>query len=277
MAVGCLAGVLSGGTTEDPIVTDWVERTVVASGSVSASTRALIDDYIKGCKADGYWDVLANGLILPFASDGFFGCFVPLVLPLGAVISPQNFVAGDYSLATGLDPGLNNTTKQIQTNIQAQQLFAASNLQFTQYKRSSRVLSASSAAMSVNMTSTSSRIAVIEAPSGATAATFDAFNSTAGRLSATSGSKTPLRVSSARWLSGRRSWLFNGVEHTFNTTSGGTFPSTSSVILMGTSGSSNRCSNILSYIYAGRGLTNAQETQHVARINALQTGLGRAV
>jgi hypothetical protein len=288
MAVGCLAGVLSSGVAEDPIVTQWVARTVAAGGSVAASTRSLADDYVKGCKADGYWNTLANGLILPFASDGFAGFSVPLIVPSGGVITNQNFVMTDYSLNRGVDPGLNNATKQLVTNIQVQTLFTSTNVQITAYKRSTRIPSnASSIILSANNSNNSARLLLVDSPLNTTSAAFDSFDLTQGNNGATGGRlfvdnnnsgnvKTPLGVSSARLLSGRRSWLFAGVERGFNTSTGGTFPATSPVYIMGAD-NANRCSNVMSYLYAGRALTNAQELQHVARVNTLQAGLGRAV
>lgn len=258
----------------DPVVVDWVNRTVATGGTIAQSTQNVWDAYVKGCKADGYWDVLASGVIIPLASDSFTGCFTPLIVPSGGVLTNQNFVAADYSLIQGLDPGASNTNKELISNIQAQTIFTSTNIQISGYKRSSRTPSITSALAGVG-TIAASRIAYLEAPSASVGVVFDSFNSTISQGRVQGSGKAPIRYSSAKLLGGRRSISFNGVEQAFNTTTGGTYPSTTTLKLF--CFNTNFCINVFSFIYVGRALSDAQDLQHSDRVHAAQTALGRGV
>lgn len=263
----------------DPVVTNWVNRVISDGGTVSANTRSAMNKYVSDCKADGLWSILSTGLILPLASDSFLGFAIPLVAPVGAIISNPSFIPDDYSLTTGLDPGSANTSKKLTSNIQVQSIFSQDNLQLSFYKRSLRVPSTdASIVLGANESVASSKISYREAATGTTGLSTDCFNGTTtqGRLRLGASVRAPLGYSSAKKIGTRRSITFNGIEQGFSTTVGGTFPGTSVLTIMaGTT--SNFCVNVVSYLYAGQSLTDAQELLHASRLQSLQTALGRQV
>jgi hypothetical protein len=78
--------------------------------ALEAGVRVAIDDFVRGCKADGIWSAIKASCILAGART-LTGALVPLV---GAAPTNFNFVSGDYNRRTGLLG--NGTTKYLNTN-----------------------------------------------------------------------------------------------------------------------------------------------------------------
>jgi hypothetical protein len=73
-------------------------------------TAVAIDEFVRGCKADGIWSAIKASCILAGART-LAGALVPLV---GTAPTNFNFVAGDYNRETGLVG--NGSTKYLNSN-----------------------------------------------------------------------------------------------------------------------------------------------------------------
>jgi hypothetical protein len=80
--------------------------------SLEPAVRVAIDQFVKGCKADGIWDVIKASCILAGART-LDGCLVPLKGAAPTNVG-GNFVSGDYDRKTGLKG--NGTTKYLDSN-----------------------------------------------------------------------------------------------------------------------------------------------------------------
>jgi len=260
-------------------VRNWRDRVAVAGGSC---TQAFFPtrDYVRSLRCAGAWQVMSNnGLIMPFATDNFTGVMVPLIAPSGVVPSNVNFVSGDYSLATGLNPGLGNSTKYVNTNYNPSTWLSLSSAQISLYSREDRGLgSGGNFPLTTGVApSAFNRLSLsLKLTNASNLTIYDAF-SVDQRASA--------NISCAGLISGIRvstslSSLFrNGssVASTANTPS--SMPS-GSIWIWYASGSPVNATyddRILSYFYSGLGLSASQETAHYTAVQALQTALGRQV
>lgn len=251
---------------EDPIVTDWVSRTVTAGGTVSTSFRSAVDTFVKGCKSDGIWSTMAtSGLILPFASEAFTGAFVPLIAPAGSTLTPSNYVAGDYGQRSGLN-GNPSSNRSVTTNISPSAVFSASSIQVSIYQRQIRAASGIKLAFSAEG---SSRRITVER--GNNYDRIDVFNDADG-LHSTTGNPTGLLTCN---YDGTTSRIFtDGVQRSSKAVAVGLLP-TGSINLFSLNNTFHYDSSITSYFYIGRALTPAQEALHSARVLALQSALNR--
>jgi hypothetical protein len=278
MGVGSNIAFFSGAVPEDAIVTDWVNRTIAAGGSISTKSRTAHDTFVQGLKADGIWTKMSSGLIMPFASNGWVGAIEPLIAPTGSTFNPILLDASNYSLLGGIDPGAANLEpKRIATSINAQTIFTTANAQCSVYRPIHR-LGRDSVINTINGSDTYSRLQFHASwEDGMTI--FDAFDfeSTGGRISAT-------LLSNAGFITGRRdanglAIMRNAIVQASNTNpSGNTIP-LQNINLLGQfdSAFSFYSRSTTTYIYAGSSLTNAEELQHYNRVQALQTSLGRQV
>jgi hypothetical protein len=78
--------------------------------ALEPGVRVAIDDFVRGCKADGIWAAIKASCILAGART-LAGALVPLV---GPAPTNFNFVGADYNRRTGLLG--NGTTKYLNTN-----------------------------------------------------------------------------------------------------------------------------------------------------------------
>jgi len=267
-AIATCTTTITDASSEDAIVTDWVSRTVTAGGTVATATRTAMDVFVKGLRADSIWAKLSGGVIIPFASDGFTGFLVPLVIPSGKTLSNVNFVSGDYSLATGLDPGATNTTKKLTSTVTAADIFTSTSVQVSVYQNVVRTGSGAVFNTGAIAGSDASRV-LLHSGFGNTDY-WDTFNTTSGqgRISATKGGgglTTGARTSSSTTI------YRNATSTVSGTGTGGTFPSAEVCSMLDAD-----CSRT-AYIYFGAGLTSAEEALHYSRVQALQTSLGRNV
>jgi hypothetical protein len=101
----------SGLVATDPDARAYISAVQIADGSsLEPAVQRAIDDFVKGCKADGIWGAIKASCILMGART-LSGALVPLV---GAAPTNVNFVGGDYDRKTGLKG--DGSTKHIGTN-----------------------------------------------------------------------------------------------------------------------------------------------------------------
>jgi hypothetical protein len=82
----------------DPDAADYFARIAAAGSSITETNKTAVNNFIKGCKADGIWTAIKASCLLA-GPDDLTGALVPLV---GAAPTNNNFVAGDYLRTTGL-------------------------------------------------------------------------------------------------------------------------------------------------------------------------------
>lgn len=100
-----------GGTGLDVDAAIYIAAVESADGqALEAGVKWEIDQFIRGCKADGIWSAIKASCILAGART-LNGALVPLV---GTAPTNNNFVSGDYDRKTGLAG--NASTKYINTN-----------------------------------------------------------------------------------------------------------------------------------------------------------------
>ena len=82
----------------DPDALDYLSRLAAVEGAVEVGVAMAVENFIKGCKADGIWDAIKASCILCGART-LAGALVPLA---GAAPTNNNFVDADYNRETGL-------------------------------------------------------------------------------------------------------------------------------------------------------------------------------
>ena len=86
---------------EDPDAAAYLNAVETAdTQALEAAVRKAVDDFVKGCKADGIWSAITASCILAGART-LAGALTPLVGPAPTNVS-GNFVSGDYDRETGL-------------------------------------------------------------------------------------------------------------------------------------------------------------------------------
>lgn len=279
MAIGLNIGSfnrIGSGSSEDLRVTTWVNNIVAAGGSVSSSTRTAINAFVNGCKTDGIWTKLSSGLLLPFASDSLTGVETALCIPAGKTTARTGFSAGDYSLNTGLDCTSSNSSRRISTTTVLSDIATSTSVQISVY--TNIVRNASNPTIYIG--SGNGAQACILFKNFNNANFFDSFNNTTARITTSTGAATAGLTSGMRRSASDTEIRVNGSSTVTGTASGGTFPASDPITVFayynGSSytlwDTSRHC-----YVYIGPALTSAEESLHYARVQALQTSLGRQV
>ena len=102
---------LMGQAGYDPDAQTYFNAVETADGqALELAVKAAINDFVKGCKADGIWSAIKASCILAGART-LTGALQPLV---GTAPTNFNFVAGDYDRKTGLKG--NGSTKYLNSN-----------------------------------------------------------------------------------------------------------------------------------------------------------------
>jgi hypothetical protein len=98
------------GAAEDPDAAAYLDLVEDEDGqALEAGVRKAVDDFVKGCKADGIWSDIKAACILAGART-LDGALVPLV---GSAPSNTSLVSGDYDRENGLTGG---SGKRLDTN-----------------------------------------------------------------------------------------------------------------------------------------------------------------
>jgi hypothetical protein len=267
----------SSGPTYDAVTLAWKSAVEAAGGSVVNSINA-VDAYVKGCKTDGIWAKLSSGLIIPAATDTFVGCFIPLVAPSGVIPVNNNFVASDYSLSTGFNPGVSNTTKSISTGfIPSSHLASDNSAQQSFYSRTNSKSSGYPGTMNVSA-GTGKWLFCLNSTDNSSY--FDCWDSGGSGRIISSIPNTLGLISSSRIAANDLRVYRNGSQ--VGSTGTGTIVSTRAtgqvlVFAPGASDANVYENRICSYIYIGSGLTSSEEAFHYSRVQTMQTTLGRNV
>jgi hypothetical protein len=98
---------------EDPDAKAYLDAVEAAdTQALEAAVRKAVDDFVKGCKADGIWSAIKASCIMAGART-LEGALTPLVgsAPTNA---GGSFVSGDYDRKTGLKS--NGSTKRLGSN-----------------------------------------------------------------------------------------------------------------------------------------------------------------
>jgi hypothetical protein len=102
----------SGLVATDPDARTYISAVQVAdASSLEPAVQRAIDDFVKGCKADGIWSAIKASCILMGAKT-LSGALTPLVGSAPTNNGP--FVSGDYNRKTGLVG--NGSTKYLDSN-----------------------------------------------------------------------------------------------------------------------------------------------------------------
>lgn len=116
-------------------VIEWRDAIVANGGATpTSSTLKTFDTFVKGCKADGIWDLILDCAFFVGLAD-LNSILVKLKTPTGVarVLTNNNFVSGDYTV-TGASAGLkgNGSNKFLNTNT-PQSTIAVSNSHISIY------------------------------------------------------------------------------------------------------------------------------------------------
>jgi hypothetical protein len=262
---------------EDPVVSNWVRNTVLAGGSVSLNSRYAHNTYVKGCKSDNIWGKLSTGVIMPFASDLYTGCIVPLIAPGGSSFSPTLMSATDYSFAGGIDFGAANVDpKRIVTNINAQSIFVLENAQVSVYRPIYRI-GRDSVANTLNGADLQNRLQFhCNWEDGHTTIDLFDYSSSLGRLDLTG--INPVGFMTGSRLSGTVRLYKNATEIGNINVSGSSVPN-ATINLLGVFDPviTFYSRSTTTFLYLGQALTASEELIHYGRVQELQKSLGRQV
>jgi hypothetical protein len=104
-------------------IQDWKQRVAKAGDSVPHFSEDQHTQFINLLQGSGVWQTMINnGFVQTYGASSLSGSLVPLVAPLGVTIANNNFVSTDFSVFTGLDPGITNSItvgiKYLQINYQ---------------------------------------------------------------------------------------------------------------------------------------------------------------
>lgn len=110
-----------------PDVLNWLDRVRQSGGSVPEYGVSAHNRYVNRMIDASIWaKVRSSSMIFTFATSDFNGCFLPFIAPNEALTpTNSNFVSGDYSISSGLDPGASNTNKYLTANYNLSTYMAA--------------------------------------------------------------------------------------------------------------------------------------------------------
>lgn len=276
--VDCLRAIVrhyaSAGPSFDVDTTDWADVRVPANGgTVSPATKAAVDAYIVGTKADGDWDLIVRGNLL--CGDQLAAMQVPFKVGDGSAVETLvNIVAGDYSEATGWTG--NGTNKYFNTELLANAL-TANDTHFAVYNRSSII--AQGGACGVSGSGATIQFGFYP-PYTDGKVYSDQYNTTTGSLNSGSAISTPFGFLMASRTSATAHALYrNGSSIASNATGGGTLPALA--IYIGARNNNGTAVNFMASPIAGyligKGPSAAAAARMNARMQTFQTALGRNV
>lgn len=236
---------------------DFFTRVTANSGTLSDATKTAVNTFVLAAKANGYWTKLTR--INLFCGDQLAAALVPLkVGGGGATDTNNNFVAGDYSLATGLTG--NGTTKSLGTGLLANAL-SANDTHLAVYNRSSTAVGGG---VAIGAGSVS-----FYGPYSDSKIYSDQYDTVNGRALGVVAAPFGLLVGSRTSATAHEIYR-NAVSIATNATSGGSLPATAFTVM-------SSISHAMGMYSIGAGLTDANVTSYYADIQAAMTAFGRAV
>lgn len=267
------ASTATGVNVYDADVATYQTSILGVGGSISSAALGALDVFVKGLKSDGIWTQIIE--IGPFCGNDLTSALVKLKTIGATSLASSNFVSGDYSQVTGLNPGTSNSTKKVATDLTPAAVTALG-LHFAYYSRtnSSGPYGEIGAFDGTNY----SGMFISYTGSGLSAAgEFDSYRQDTGGFVLTSNGAIPdsrgffvgSRISATSFFLSR-----NGVSLATATTILGS-KSTSAITVFNYSGAyTNRT---CAYYSVGAALTTAQASAYYSRVQALQAALGRQV
>jgi hypothetical protein len=257
----------------------WAAAVTANGGTYSASTLAAVSTFAASAKASGYWTKL-NRINL-FAGGGgtaaqnFAGCLVPLKVGGGSATETNvNFVAGDYTEATGLTG--NGSTKYLNTGLVPSASLTLNDTHMAFYDRGS-----SAVGLAVAMGVSNVGIFRLWAPNSDSKVYSDAYDTVSGRVVTAGTIATPFGFIGASRISAVDHTIYrNGSSVATNATSGGSLPGVQAVYVFAenNAGVAANWSALIAGGYSiGSGLTAADVTAYNTHMQAFQTALSRNV
>ncbi len=258
------------GSFLDADTTDYINRITAVGGTISSNSISAINQFVKGCKADDIWNSLLD--VGVFAGNNLAAALVKLKYPseVQNALTNFNFVPSDYLEATGLNPGISNSSKYLNTGFNPS--LHISNANSCHISFYSRTDSTSTGTEISSGTTSSSRLLIHARYSGTSY--FDSYDTGFGRISVLDASSLGLYIGT-RISSTSFSLYKNANALVQGSTFGGTLPNAS--LLLFTLNNSIFSSRICSFYSVGRGLTPAQVTSFYNRVQTLQQSLSRNV
>jgi|GEM_PF-2261392 len=270
---------LQGSPAKTLFYNDFEERIVANGGTISNSSLVIIDSFVNGCKADGTWDIISQGIVMPFVGNNLAAAVTPLCAPYGAIVTSYGFVNGDYSEAAGLT-GNPILAKYIDTGVAATKFPGNFSQGFYSRSESSAVGGKDCGAIDNTLPPGQSRIYM---------SALDIFNGRALAYGYSSSGQIAITVTDSLgfYLAIRQSdtdlrLLKKGVQIGSNTTPGG-LPCTGNNFIFGynLSGDPNPLRNpsgrTCGFYMFTPGMTLAQGVSVSTRVQDMQTSLGRNV
>jgi hypothetical protein len=257
---------------------NYAARLATNGGTINQGSLDLLTTFVEGCKADGIWTgILDQGLILPFLGNNLAAAITPLVAPINTQIVAVNFVEGDWTESTGLDPG-SGGTKYLKLGFSPSTHLADQNSSHLCFYSRTDVAAADVVDIGVRGSSTASSFELALKRNGNFQ--FSAYNF------GSTGFVSVANAASLGWHLGARiannnSRLYKesgqvGINSGTNTSS----PPSGECYLGGINNNgafSKASSRICTYASAGVGLNSTQQGLYKTRIVNLQTSLARNV
>ncbi len=251
----------AGGSSVDTDAAAWAAAVVSNGGTYSASTLAAVSTFCASAKASGYWTRL-NRINL-FCGNQLAACLVPLKVGGGnSTDTNVNFVAGDYSEATGLTG--NGTTKYLRTGLVPSASLTLNNTHLASYNRANSNLHQGTA-LTFDLLMQVGNIF------------SDQYDNATGRVTG-AASAVGFGLGS-RTSSTSHTVYLNGSQIATNATSAGTLPTVETYVFgLNSAGSpSNITTGPCGGYSIGDGLSSADVTAYYTHIQTFQTALGRQV
>jgi hypothetical protein len=256
----------------DESAIEYFDRIVFAGSTIGRPARLAIDDYCKGCKADGIWDLQLD--IGPLCGDNLTAALIKLKkLSTNYVYTNNNFVAGDYSQATGLTG--NGSSKYLNADFVCSTVLTVNNTGMAVYDRTTASATVNLHGATVNGNST--RQFYLHIDNNIYAVQYDdsvfvgggAISGAVGFISSARDSTAGVSTRIHR----------NGVLMGTQASSSGTLPNfdfywfARNLSNVAQNWSAHTCS----FLGITTTMTSAQSTSLYARVQALQAALGRNV
>jgi hypothetical protein len=256
------------GVSVDADVAAWAAAVTGNGGTYSAPTLAAVAAFVTAAKASGYWTKL-NRINL-FCGDQLAAALVPLKVGGGnATDTNVNFVAGDYTEATGLTG--NGTTKYLRTGLIPSVSLVLNDTHLAMYNRAGSTAASNQFGAGGPMN--------FYAPHSSGALISDQYDTTGGRvLSAAIGTPYGFLVAS-RNGAGEHTVYRNAVSLATNATSGGALPAIEIyVFALNNFGAPSAVNDGARGGYSiGSGLSAADVTAYNTHMETFQDALARGV
>lgn len=270
--IDCLWAIIragGGASTTDADAQTYFTAVTTNGGTMSATTRAAVNAFVLAAKANGYWTKLTR--INLFCGDQLDAALVPLKVGGGsATDTNNNFVAGDYSEATGLTG--NGTTKYLDTGLLANAL-SANDTHLALYNRSSTV--SQGGAFGINIAG-NQLMGFFPLTDGS----FYSYHYDTGGGAVAVAASTPYGFVVGSRTSATSHVLYrNAVSLASNATSGGSLPA-GAIFVYARNVDGSPATYMASPIGAysiGSGLTGANVTSYNTDMETFQDALGRGV